>query len=385
MKTISKHTKKSEIHLINFPKDSAGIYTYADGVELFETYKVSRHVKRVNEIKDNFDVCVTMGVGERIAYLADLRYISYYVGRDIDAPRFIKNSKEEWFNEPLHTLNFLERKFYKNVFDNAIAHVAGTWVYEHLKKYMQHDIRMDRVPIDITVFNSSAKPLDRKKTKFTFFSPQRMGRPKGTDLIWGALKLCKSDFEIIQVEWFDEKLNEEKMIKKQLLENLSPQVKLVPMIKREDMTRYYMFSDAVLGNMRIGSHALVEFEGVFCGKPVIQYANPDMKVIIDDKEIIPPFLPHSNDPKAIAETIDRVVTSKEFRDKLFEEEYKFVKEVGDPDKCAEWWDNFFEEQLKKHKSIKRNSSTIRIKLRMLFFLIANRLYYTKIKNKIMSH
>ena len=33
--------------------------------------------------------------------------------RKSDAPRFIKNSKEEWFDEPLHRLNFLERRFYK--------------------------------------------------------------------------------------------------------------------------------------------------------------------------------------------------------------------------------------------------------------------------------
>ena len=107
--TISKFSK-SKIHVINFMQDGMGSFTYADGVETFSSYKVAEQVKKINEIKDDFDVCVTMGTGERVAYLADLNYIPFYVGRDIDAPRFIKNSKEEWFNEPLHTLNFIERR-----------------------------------------------------------------------------------------------------------------------------------------------------------------------------------------------------------------------------------------------------------------------------------
>ena len=33
-----------------------------------------------------------------------------------------------------------------------------------------------------------------------------------------------------------------------------------------------------------------------------------------------PFLPFSNDPKSIANVIDKIVESKEFRQKLFEDE-----------------------------------------------------------------
>ena len=36
-----------------------------------------------------------------------------------------------------------------------------------------------------------------------------MGIPKGTDLLWEALKMCKTDFEILQVNWFDESNDEE--------------------------------------------------------------------------------------------------------------------------------------------------------------------------------
>ncbi len=382
MLTISKYTKRTKIHLINFPKDGIGVHTYGEGAELFKSYKVVEQVKRVNEIKDNFDICVTMGTGERIAYLADLNYVAYYVGRDIDAPRFIKNSKEEWFSEPLHRLNFLERWFYKGAFRNAAAHIAGTWVCAHLEKYTKNGIKMDRVPIDPSLFKNTQGMLDREKTKFTFFSPQRMGRPKGTDLIWKALPLCKSDFEIIQVDWFDESTKEELEIKKQLQKDMPPQVKLVPLIKREDMPKYYNFADAVIGSMRVGTFASVELEAVFCKKPVIQYTDRKIRLIMDGKDVKSPFPPYSNEPKDIAEMIDKIVESKEFRDRLFQDEYDFVREFSDPDIVCEWWDNLFEDLTKKHKTIRKNSSKIRIKLRMILFLLANRLYWSKIKRRL---
>lgn len=379
LQTIRKYTKKSEIHIINFSKDGAGIYTYADNVETFQTYKVSDHVKKINEIADNYDICITMGTGERIAYLADLKYVTYYAGRDIDAPRFIKNSKEEWFNEPLHRLNFLERWFYKKTFENAIVHLAYTWVFEHLKKYTDRGIKLDLHPVDTQVFNQNIKPLEQKKEKFTFFSPQRMGRPKGTDLIWEALKLCKSDFEIIQVNWFDVSTNEELKIKDELLITKPSQVKLIPMIIRKDMPRYYNFADAVIGNMRIGTYALIELEAIFCGTPVVMYCNPEMKIIVDEKEIKCPMLPISNEPEVIAEIIDKVVTDKDFREQLWQEEYTFAREIADPVKVAKWWDDFFVETSKKNPGIRRKSPRILVKLRMLLFLIGNRLYLQKIK------
>ena len=376
--TISKYTK-AEIHIINFFKDGAGTYTYEKDIETFSNYKISDHVKRINEIADDYDVCLTMGTGERIAYLSDLNYTTFYVGRDIDAPRFIKNSKEEWFNEPLHQLNFLERWFYKKTFDSAICHLAYTWVYEHLKKYTNNGIKMDMVPVNPDIFNPDLEPLKFKKEKFTFFSPQRMGKPKGTDLIWKALQLCKSDFEIIQVEWYDVSTNEELQIKEELIKTNPKQIRFIPMIKREDMARYYNYADAILGNMRIGTYALIELEGILCRKPVLQFTNKKMKIHTNGNEIESPMLPTSNEPKSIAEVIDKIVLDKKFRDELFEKEYKFAKEISDPIKVAKWWDEFFEDIHKKYPKIRRKSSSLRIRLRLLLILVGNRIYIKKIK------
>jgi len=344
--TIRKLTKKTDIHIINFYKDGAGVFTYEDNIETFRNYKVEDHVKKINEIKNNYDICITMGTGERVAYLADLNYVTYYVGRDIDAPRFIKNSKEEWFDEPLHKLNSLERWFYKNTFKNAIEHIAYTWVFEHLKKYTDKGIKLDLKPVDPLIFSSNIKPVKKEKEKFTFFSPQRMGRPNGTDLIWKAIPFCKSDFEILQVEWFDVSTNEELKIKEELIRTKPPNVRFIPMIKREEMAGYYKFSDAVLGNMKIGTYKLVELEGVLCKKPVLQWTNPEFKIIIDNKEIKSPFLPESNEPKEIAKIIDKLVTDAKFRDVLLENEYDFAKKISDPEEIGKWWDSFFEKLVK---------------------------------------
>ena len=383
IRTIRKYTKKSEIYLINYPQDGSGVFTAPDDVELFKTWKVREHVKKINEIKDNFDICLTTA-SERVAYLADLNYVVYYVGRDIDVPRFKKNSAEEWQNEPIFNRNFFERRFYWNAFKNAVAHVAGLWRYEELTKYIKTGINSAREPVDTDEFNSNVKPIERKKTKFTFFSPMRMERAKGTDLLWEAIKLCKTDFEILGIDWFGETTEEERKFKKKLIDEMPSQIKLIPPIKRSEIAKYYTFADAVIANLFIGTFELVGLESVMCGTPVIQYTDHKRKIIVDEKEIKSTFLPFSNDPKSIADVIDKVVKSKEFREKLLKDEHEFVQKIADPVKCAEWWDNLFEDLTKKCKSIRKNSSPLRVKLRMISFLIANRLYTSKIKKLLLD-
>ena len=375
--TLRKFTK-TKIHIINSPKDDAGLFTYDASYELFENYKVQDQVKKINEIKNNFDFCITMGAGERIAYLADLNYISLYVGRDIDAPRFIKNPTEEYFTEPIHTLNFLERRFYRRVFDSAIAHIGGRWLLPNLKKYSKNYIRLDRVIIDPTLFNDTIKPIDKKKEKFTFFCPQRLGLGKGTDILWEAIKYCKTDFDIIQVDWRGVSQDQDKKTSLKLRESRPKQVKLIPMIKRNEITKYYAWADAVIGNLRMGYFENIELEAIFCKKPVISYVDKSIQYILENKQLESQFLPTSNEPKEIAKVIDRVVESKEFRDNLLKKEREFVLEIANAEKIAQWWDSLFEQMATKHKSIHKNSSKFALKFNLILFLIGNRLYTKKI-------
>ena len=78
-----------------------------------------------------------------------------------------------------------------------------------------------------------------------------------------------------------------------------------------------------------------------------------MPLIIDDKEIIPPFLPKTRDPRHLAELIDKIVESKEFRESLAKEEHDFVKEIVNHEKTIKEWINVFNDVL-KDKTIDRN-------------------------------
>ena len=172
---------------------------------------------------------------------------------------------------------------------------------------------------------------------------------------------------------------EELKIKERLLKEIPSQVKLIPMIKREKIPEYYSFADAIIGNMRIGTWELVEFEGVLCGKPVLSFSDPLQKLLVKDKYVQSPFLPNSNNPKEIATYIDKIVLSQEFRNKLFEDEQRFVFDSTDKEWISNWWDTLFEKYAKKY-GIKKESHFILIKLRMWVFLIGNRMYWKKIKN-----
>jgi glycosyltransferase involved in cell wall biosynthesis len=187
------------------------------------------------------------------------------------------------------------------------------------------------------------------------------------------------------IDWFGEKTEEERSFKKKLINEMPSQIKLIPPIKRSEIAKYYTFADAVIANLFIGTFELVGLESVMCGTPVIQYTNHRKKIIVDEKEIKSPFLPVRNDPKSIAEVIDKIVENSEFRQKLFEDELEFVKKVADPVKCAEWWDKLFENYARKCGSIRRNSSPLRVKLRMVSFLITNRLYASKIKKLVLGY
>ena len=378
VRTLRKYTKKSKIHLINYPKDGMGEYYYYDDVETFENWKVMDNLEKINSMKNNFDICLTIG-SERLPYLADINYNGYYLGRDIDVPKWKKNSAEQWQDEPLFTLNFFERRFYWNAFKNAISHVAGMWQFEFLERYTKHGINSAAIPIDIEEFNQNIEPVNLKKEKFTFFHPNRFEKARGTDLLWEAIKLCKSDFDIIGIDYPPQATQEERDFKKKLLDSKPKQVKIIPPIKRLEIAKYYRYADAVIANLTIGTFEMVGLESVMCGTPVIQYTDKTKKIIINGKKIESPFVPFSKDPESIAAAIDKIVESEKFRQELFEKEYEFVNQVADPNRCAEWWDEFFEKIVNEQKTIHRNSSKLRIKFRIWGFLIANRLYTKKIK------
>jgi glycosyltransferase involved in cell wall biosynthesis len=382
MYTLKKFLKKSKIHLITFPRKGDALLTNSEEVEFFDSLLISKQVKKIESIKNNFDICLTMSwSGARVAYLAGLNYIMYFAGNDITTPPFLSKGKISHLKNPIHKKNFFERKFYKKNFDKAIFCITTSKEYhDHLKKYRKDGIRIDRIIVDNTLFNENIKPIDRDKNKFTFLSPQRIGIEKGHDIIWKALPLCKSDFEILQMTWFIQNNYEEEEINKKLIENKPPQVKFIPLVKRKDLGRYIKFADAVLGQLKSGIQGSIERDSAYCKKPVICYTDQKNTNIIDGNEIIPPFLPKSNKPEIVAELIDKIVESKKFRDDLIKKQYEFVHQLCDPEKVVNDWEQIFSRTKEKCGTINRKLSIFE-KFENSLILGIEKIYIKKFKEK----
>jgi len=370
---IKKYVKDSTITQINIPHKNSFLMDKSK-LTYFKSKNVLKQLKELNAIKKNFDLCVVSSwKSARLAYLADLKYVINFVGNDIRIPPFIKNSKADYFNESVNDLNWMQRKFYKKIFDNAIICVgASDETFRYIEKFRQDGIRIDRAVIDTKLFSPDVKPLNIKKEKFTFFCPQRIGLEKGTDILWKALKKCKSDFEVIQCEWYDETSKEAYQESQKILKEKPAQVKLIPKILREDLPKYYAAYDAILGEMRLGLLNNIEREAAFLKKPIVCYYNLNFKYLLDGNKITAPFLPNSNNPEEIAKIIDKIVESEEFRDELASKEYEFIKDYADPDKAAKEWDYVFEKAVKISKF--SNNSRIKCIFRYLFYVLSHRMH-----------
>jgi hypothetical protein len=378
--TLKKFLKKSKIHLITFPRKGDAILTNSkEEIEFFDSLLISKQVKKIESIKNNFDICLAMSwSGARIAYLAGLNYIMYFVGNDITTPPFLSKGKISHLKNPIHEKNFFERRFYKKIFDDAIFCITTSKeYYDHLKKYRKDAVRIDRVIVDNILFNENIKPINENKNKFTFLSPQRIGIEKGHDIIWKALPLCKSDFEILQMEWYIQNNEEEIKINKKLIEEKPSQIKLIPLVKRKELGSYITFADAILGQLKSGIQGSIERDSAYCKKPVICYTNLKNTNIIDDKEIIPPFLPNSNKPEIVAKLIDKIVGSEEFRADLVKKQYEFVNELCDPEKVVNDWEQIFENTRKKCRNINRKELIFKKTFQKILANITEKMYYKR--------
>ena len=391
---MQKYAKNFEIHLIDFPKKGIDIKVHSSPsgeVELFDSLLISKQVEKIKQIKDEFDLCIAKPwAGARIAYLAGLNYILYFTGSDIITPPFVKNAKHPYSDEVTENFSHLERWFYRKVFDSAIACVTGSAEYFlPLQKYRKDAIRIDRVCVDTEIFNKNITKYDLQKKKFTFFAPQRLGLEKGYDLIWDAIKLCKSDFDFLQVKWFVEsnrggtavtdpsKLSK---ITMDLYENAPPQVKFIPPIDHKDLGKYFAACNAVIGEMRGGFLPGIDREAAFCKKPILSYSDPNKKTILDGKNIESPFLPKSRNPRELADLIDKIVESKEFRDDLATKEYEYIKNLSTPELVMKDWEAVFERFSKKYKTIDRKVPFSE-KIVNYFGLSFERFYIKKFREK----
>ena len=354
---LKKFAERSHIHLIDFPKKGvAKVSNVQSGREYFDSLLISKQVEKIKKIKGQYDLCIALPwAGARIAYLAGINYVMSFVGNDITTPPFSKENKN---------YNYFEKRFYKKILDNAIVCIAPMDEYFiPLKKYRKDAIRLDRMFVDTEIFNEKIEPIKIQKEKFTFLSAQRFGLEKGIEKIWKAIELCKTDFEILQVKWFIEdsshtvkEFNQLGEINKKLVDKIPKKIRFIPLIKRDELGKYFAGVDAVMGQMRSGVMGGVEREAAFCKKPVICFTDPKKLSVIDGEKILPPFLPQSNDPQEIAKIIDMVVESKQFRENLAAKEYEYVKKLSDPELVSKDWENILLSVFKKNKNLDRKLS-----------------------------
>ena len=380
--TIRKFTKTSDIHLVNFNwEGNSVIMDEREGIEFFPSSKIVDCINHIKEIKNKYDLCLAMSsTGLLVSYLADLNYIAYFVGHEIRSPPFIKNSKDPLStDESLYNFNFLERWFYKKAYENAIAHVVSDdELMNYSKKFSFDPIRISGYIEDTTIFNENVKPADRQKNKFTFLSPARMGLQKGTDKIWQALTLCNTDFEVLQVKWFDDRTEEENELSKRWIENKPSQVTFIPTMKRQELAEYFSLVDGVIGQVS-GLQGSVERQALLCKKPLIHFSESKYKFYDDNGEIEKPFLLKSNEPSDIARAIDTIVDSEKIRQETAENGFNFIQKISNSLTIAKEWDEIFEKHTKKNSEINKGTSNIRLEFLRRLYVISNRLHYRKIK------
>ena len=78
--TLKKFTERSEIHLIDFPKQGVAKTTnIPTGREYFDSILISKQVKKIKEIKDDYDLSIVLSwAAARVAYLAGINYMIYF-------------------------------------------------------------------------------------------------------------------------------------------------------------------------------------------------------------------------------------------------------------------------------------------------------------------
>lgn len=380
---LKKYCKNVDIHIIDFPRKGVTKFTTSkNDIEFFDSLLISKQVEKIRKIKNDYDLCIALPwAGARIAYLAGVNYVMYFVGSDIVVPPFKKKSKYEYLDYYEHNHNFFIRKFYKKIFERAITVISGAY-FPILQEYRDDAIRLDRSFIDTDLFNENIKPIKMEHNKFKILSAQRFGLEKGFDIIWEALNHCKTDFDFLQVKWFighttTEDFEDVDDENKKLLRKIPKQVKFIPLIKREELGQYFKASDLVMGQMRTGIQGAIEREAAYCKKPVICYTNPKEKVVINDEEIIPPFLPQSNDPIELAKIIDLVVESKEFRENLINKEFEYVKKLCDPESVSYEWEKIFNVSIKKPKASRKY--TVYEKIQNYIILKFEKFYIKKLE------
>lgn len=308
--------------------DKHDVITSSKNPLFFEKEQYTYRVNKIKELSKNYDLFVCFGwIAAAICYLANVNYLMYFVDVYIDPSQRIRKK-----------MSAVQKKIILDLYKETLACstiVVSAHKYHtrQLKKY-RNDVREIFPYVDFEMFDGQSKKINLDEEKFIFFSPQRLEKIKGQDLVWQAIKLAKSNFVVLQTEWGSKEFLEE------ILKNKPESVKLIPKINREDMASYYVSVDALLGCISPAYAPGIEREAILSKIPVFCYS----PIGFTDND---PFFSKSKEPKDIADYIDKLVLDKEFRKNLQSRQTEWITKTFDSHKLSEEWIDVFEEALRK--------------------------------------
>jgi glycosyltransferase involved in cell wall biosynthesis len=293
-------------------------------------------VSQINQIKElskeyTLFLCYSF-VPATICYLAGVNYIIYFGDAYIDPQNRIRRKLSSIIKYSFHALC-------KDALESATETIASNpHDTQILKKYRPQSKTIVQL-VDDEMFNPQVKKIDLGQNKFTFFSPQRIEPDKGQLIMWEAIKLTKSDFVVLQTDYGTGDYYQ------QALKTKPEKVKIIPLVKRENMPSYFASSDAVLGQISKTTCGSIEKEAILCRIPVFCYS--PFSFLDDD-----PFYKKSTNPQDIADYIDRMVEDKNFRDELARAQSEWIKKAFDNNKTSQQWQQVFDYAITKKPNYK---------------------------------
>ena len=103
----------------------------------------------------------------------------------------------------------------------------------------------------------------------------------------------------------------------------------------------------------------------------------NQKMNVEGKNIQPPFLPNSRDPKLLAELLDKIVNDKQFCDELAEKEHEYIKKISEPTKVVQEWEKIFNKFINKTGGINRKTNQTKLKIEKIFAEILEKVFYKR--------
>ncbi len=197
---------------------------------------------------------------------------------------------------PKTRLGWLLKRPYGDALRNASYVVCHPAVVDSIRA-LRKDVSSLELPVDPDVFNMDVDPFDYGDA-VPIFSPSRIDKWKGHEIIWEAIRLMRNRGKAIvyQSDWGWEP--DFSHLKSRAPAN----VRFMKIVPRSKIARYYKGAKLVIGQMKIGHFGMTELEAAACGVPVVVYLR-------DEKS---PFLPKKNDPRSLAEAMDLLIEDSKF-------------------------------------------------------------------------